>query len=181
MFRAIGPAGDRVCAVVQVEDDAGQLVFEGETNDERFDANDHLTATLKRNADYRIRIRAEEGRSERTVRLSDDGADRRLISFRLPDAQSEQPAEPSQLTRTQADELRQQLWRDYRERIARQHKQEMEQQLLEVGEYKMPFHYQVFGSPPPEGHSLYISLHGGGGAPKRVNDRQWENQKRLYS
>jgi poly(3-hydroxybutyrate) depolymerase len=23
-------------------------------------------------------------------------------------------------------------------------------------------------------------MHGGGGAPKRVNDRQWENQKRLY-
>jgi hypothetical protein len=27
---------------------------------------------------------------------------------------------------------------------------------------------------------LYISMHGGGGAPKRVNDSQWENQKRLY-
>ena len=26
----------------------------------------------------------------------------------------------------------------------------------------------------------YISLHGGGGAPPHVNDRQWENQKRLY-
>ena len=23
-------------------------------------------------------------------------------------------------------------------------------------------------------------MHGGGGAPKRVNDSQWENQKRLY-
>jgi poly(3-hydroxybutyrate) depolymerase len=23
-------------------------------------------------------------------------------------------------------------------------------------------------------------MHGGGGAPARVNDRQWENQKRLY-
>ncbi|OUU21376.1 MAG: polyhydroxyalkanoate depolymerase, partial [Planctomycetia bacterium TMED53] len=31
------------------------------------------------------------------------------------------------------------------------------------------------------GRSLYISLHGGGGAPAEVNDQQWENQKRLYS
>ena len=33
---------------------------------------------------------------------------------------------------------------------------------------------------PQSTGSLYISLHGGGGAPKRVNDRQWTNQKRLY-
>ena len=25
-----------------------------------------------------------------------------------------------------------------------------------------------------------LSLHGGGGAPARVNDRQWENQVKLY-
>ncbi|MBU3682985.1 MAG: alpha/beta hydrolase [Phycisphaerales bacterium] len=28
---------------------------------------------------------------------------------------------------------------------------------------------------------LWISMHGGGGAPAPVNDAQWENQKRLYS
>ena len=27
---------------------------------------------------------------------------------------------------------------------------------------------------------MFISMHGGGGAPKQVNDSQWENQKRLY-
>ena len=45
----------------------------------------------------------------------------------------------------------------------------------------MPFWYAVHGDPPEgEGRSLYISMHGGGGAPPAVNDQQWENQKRLY-
>ena len=44
----------------------------------------------------------------------------------------------------------------------------------------MPFFLKTFGKQPKEGWSLWISMHGGGGAPKAVNDQQWENQKRLY-
>ena len=39
---------------------------------------------------------------------------------------------------------------------------------------------RVFGTPPADGRSLWISLHGGGGAPPEVNDQQWQNQIRLY-
>jgi hypothetical protein len=45
----------------------------------------------------------------------------------------------------------------------------------------MPFFYKTFGKKPEGGRSLWISLHGGGGAPKGVNDSQWENQKKLYT
>src|SRR5262249_45405382 len=48
------------------------------------------------------------------------------------------------------------------------------------GERAMPFSFQVFGPKPDRGHSLWISLHGGGGVPHEVNDQQWENQKTLY-
>jgi hypothetical protein len=44
----------------------------------------------------------------------------------------------------------------------------------------MPFAYTIFGDKPANGRSLYISMHGGGNAPKALNDQQWENQKRLY-
>ncbi len=57
---------------------------------------------------------------------------------------------------------------------------EFESKELSSGTLKMPFDFRVFGSPGVEGRSLFISMHGGGGAPARVNDRQWENQKRLY-
>lgn len=52
--------------------------------------------------------------------------------------------------------------------------------LLRCGEYKMPFVYYVNGAIPDAGYPLYISMHGGGGAPAEVNDEQWESQKGLY-
>ena len=64
--------------------------------------------------------------------------------------------------------------------IRRTEKEEFESKLLEADGAKMPFWYAVYGERPAGGRSLYISMHGGGGAPKEVNDRQWENQKRLY-
>jgi predicted esterase len=45
---------------------------------------------------------------------------------------------------------------------------------------RMPFWYTTFGDAPEAGHSLWISMHGGGGAPPEVNTGQWENQKKLY-
>ena len=39
---------------------------------------------------------------------------------------------------------------------------------------------RVFGEAPAGGHSLWISMHGGGGAPANVNDQQWRNQIKLY-
>lgn len=39
---------------------------------------------------------------------------------------------------------------------------------------------QRFGEKPADGWNLFLSLHGGGGAPPRVNDQQWRNQIRLY-
>jgi predicted esterase len=72
------------------------------------------------------------------------------------------------------------LWDDHAATIRKTRSAEMEARLLTLGDLKMPFTYQIFGEKPATGRSLYISMHGGGGAPKSVNDRQWENQKRLY-
>ncbi len=51
---------------------------------------------------------------------------------------------------------------------------------IKLGDKEMPFAYKVFGEKPSGGHALFISMHGGGGAPARVNDQQYENQKGLY-
>ena len=42
--------------------------------------------------------------------------------------------------------------------------------VLKDGKLEMPFFYKTFGKKPAAGWSLWISLHGGGGAPKGVND-----------
>lgn len=91
-----------------------------------------------------------------------------------------QPFAKVSLTKEDAQQARQELWKDHVAAVRRDRAAEMGARELTDGELKMPFFYKVFGDLPPGGHSLYISMHGGGGAPARVNDRQWENQKRLY-
>ncbi len=66
------------------------------------------------------------------------------------------------------------------ERLRRERAAEMEAKVVEVSGARMPYATTVFGEAPERGRSLWISLHGGGGAPAGVNDSQWENQKRLY-
>ncbi|HUR53475.1 MAG TPA: hypothetical protein VMZ71_05065, partial [Gemmataceae bacterium] len=53
--------------------------------------------------------------------------------------------------------------------------------LIKDGKLEMPFFYKTFGDKPATGRSLWISMHGGGGAPAKVNDQQYENQKKLYT
>ena len=72
------------------------------------------------------------------------------------------------------------LWKARREWLLEDRKAEMDAREIVLGELKMPFWYRVFGEAPATGRSLYISMHGGGGAPAAVNDQQYENQKRLY-
>ena len=48
------------------------------------------------------------------------------------------------------------------------------------GDLVMPLAWTVFASDGTEDLALYISLHGGGGAPAPLNDQQWHNQQRLY-
>jgi hypothetical protein len=84
------------------------------------------------------------------------------------------------LTRKDAESARRHLWDDHARRIRESRGDEMKERRLKDGELVMPFHLQTFGDKPTAGRSLFISMHGGGNAPARVNDRQWENQKRLY-
>jgi hypothetical protein len=91
-----------------------------------------------------------------------------------------QPFARTPLTREDADAARKKLWEDHARQIRALRTAEMKERRLKDGDLEMPFHYETFGDKPAGGRRLFISMHGGGGAPARVNDRQWENQKRLY-
>jgi hypothetical protein len=84
------------------------------------------------------------------------------------------------LTKSDSAKVREMLWHEHVARITKQREAEMEKHVLKFEKLEMPFSVKKFGDEPKQGHSLWISMHGGGGAPKRVNDSQWENQKRLY-
>ena len=84
------------------------------------------------------------------------------------------------LTRKDAERAKDLMEEIYRQRLNVERKAEMEAKTLTYGDLSMPFYTKVFGEAPEGGRSLFISMHGGGNAPSRVNDRQWENQKGLY-
>jgi poly(3-hydroxybutyrate) depolymerase len=85
------------------------------------------------------------------------------------------------LTKADAAAARELLWKAHAAMIERDRAAEVKARLLKDGDHEMPFFYKTFGRKPAGGWSLWISLHGGGGAPKQVNDGQWENQKKLYT
>ena len=58
---------------------------------------------------------------------------------------------------------------------------EWDSRELKNGDYSMKFDIKVFGDEPADGRAMYISMHGGGGTTQELNDKQWDNQKRLYT
>jgi hypothetical protein len=84
------------------------------------------------------------------------------------------------LSKDEAEKAAELLWIDYAAGVREARAAEMKAGVIVIGERKMPFFVKEFGEKPEDGHSLFISMHGGGNAPPQVNDSQWENQKILY-
>jgi dienelactone hydrolase len=51
---------------------------------------------------------------------------------------------------------------------------------IKMADVEMKYTLTVMGIKPKEGFPLYIALHGGGGAPKAVNDGQWQQMGFYY-
>lgn len=84
------------------------------------------------------------------------------------------------LTERQSQQAADLLWQARAKVLKAERKEEHEVRTIELNGKTMPFWFKVFGQPRANGRSLFISMHGGGGTAARVNDGQYENQKRLY-
>jgi len=212
MFRVLdSKTKERVTAKLSVADSAGKVVSEGNSNDERFDSNDHLSFYLPEGQSFTVtaslgdqqttkEFKAEnrdkpielvlvstQGSNATPERIlesptsSIDALKKFLASASDSRQQIDQIAEfKKPLSRAEAEEAARLLYEDRISNLKKTRAQEMEQKELVIDHLKMPFAYKIFGDKPASGRSLYISMHGGGGAPPRVNTQQWENQKKLY-
>jgi hypothetical protein len=161
----------RVRAEVEVIDDDGSVVAQGLTNDETRDLNDHLELAVPagRQLGYRIK-----GLNRLTYPIAQD-------TVRTVELEFVAVAHRGLLAKSEAESLRSRLWQAHAAKLRREARAEFDSKVLVADDgTKMPFWYEVYGDAPAEGRSLYISMHGGGGAPKAVNDKQWDNQKKLY-
>jgi dienelactone hydrolase len=87
---------------------------------------------------------------------------------------------PTGLTQAEAARITAMLAADASEADAAARAGEMEKKEIRRGDKSMRWLAKTFGDAPADGRSLWISMHGGGGAPAEVNDQQWNNQIRLY-
>ena len=88
-------------------------------------------------------------------------------------------AEPG-LDRAAAEAALQSEWRARLAQLQAERAAELTNKVIELKGKSMRWEEKVFGAAPTNGRSLWISMHGGGGAPKAVNDSQWRNQIGLY-
>jgi hypothetical protein len=79
------------------------------------------------------------------------------------------------------EEVRRAVWKAYRDApIHADAKKDFEQNHVRFGQYRSAYAVRQVGKRPEGGWPLFIALHGGGGAPRQVNDSQWEVMKRYY-
>ncbi|MCA8962332.1 MAG: polyhydroxyalkanoate depolymerase [Planctomycetes bacterium] len=208
-FRVIGPGRRRLTTDLEILDATGSVVATARTKDERFDANDHVTLLLDEKGDYRARARANRAAAETRFTAEEDeqlvtidllaqpssgskpiwGAapgpiaalERYLLEPRETRAPlMDQEFATTSLDREEAERATVLLWDDLARHIRDTRADEVKEQRLRLGDREMRFAARTFGDAPPNGRSLFISMHGGGGTTSDVNDQQWLNQQRLY-
>jgi hypothetical protein len=211
LVRVTGPNGKRVAERVVVLSADKAQVAEGLSRDEGADTNDILAFRLAPDSAFEVHMGdqvqplhtgAAGGQMTLDLHQSDAGEEsnhttddqaashQALQSLRaaLDEAKpapladlASQPFARVPLTKSDAADARRLLWDAHAQHIRAERAAEVEARTLHDGDLAMPFAFTTFGDQPAGGRSLWISLHGGGNAPARVNDRQWENQKKLYS
>ncbi len=175
-FRARqGQLGQRLAGQLTIRSSSGEVVFDGQTRDDSSDANDHLTAFLEPQVHYTAQWRGASQELDLEFEVSND---QELIELDVAALPGQQDAG---LSKEEATSLSKELWDAFEERELNVRKDEWESKVLTTAGQSMPFWYKRYGKAPLRGHSLWISMHGGGGTTQAVNDQQWENQKRLYT
>ena len=89
-------------------------------------------------------------------------------------------AEIQPLSKLDSERAADDLWKARSAEVKKTRAAEVDARVITHGDKTMKFFYKTYGQKPHDGHSLFLSLHGGGNAEPDINDQQYENQKRLY-
>lgn len=92
---------------------------------------------------------------------------------RIPELQSEISAQAAQ-------QAEQEVHSFIENKLKTVYRAEWDSMKLVYNDKELRFKYRKFGEKPPQGWSLYISMHGGGNTAPEMNDQQWQNQINLY-
>ncbi len=195
--------GERLAVKAELLDADNQVVTGVMTKAGRADLNDIAALTCRPNASFWLRLsHGDEEKRIPIARQADGPVTLDLVWAALPSSAASEsdpvaaikawlavpeavrPELPAGAAEgwsvEQAERVVTMVWQDLVAQERKARAQELKDQVIRLGDHELKFKERVFGEAPDAGHSLWISMHGGGGAPPAVNDRQWENQIRLY-
>lgn len=202
------PGGPRVPAAVQLTsaDSGGAPASEGTSTGEQADANHLLTFDLPQGQPFDVTA-TFEGRTLRhryvTPRQPQDTLDlafepaptvnpatRESLEealkgfFAAPASQQKDwKFDPAldRLLQTSPAAVRSLAWETFRASpVHASLRADHAAKLVRFDKYVSPYTIRAVGTKPAGGWGLVIAMHGGGGAPKEVNDQQWEIMQRYY-
>lgn len=162
--------GERVTARVRVIDARGGIMCEVETRAGTADLNDMPEVALNPHSSYCLEL--ERGGRVYALTMQAAAAGEETVDLRLDDRWLA-------LNEEEAKAAIEEAWKRVAEAIAAE-KEAREADTFSWNGHTMKVLEKTFGEPTQGGRRLWISMHGGGGAPTEVNDQQWRNQIRLY-
>ena len=203
------PGGRRVIAKVRVFDPGDAATkFEGSTKDESVDSNDMLAFAVPQGRTYTIE--AELNGQKVSQQFNYPAKDQQVVVLNLgnPEAKPLEPKEEAALKdalakffvaapekqgdwkfdsnldtllRENESAVRRAAWEAYvNAPIHDGAKKDYDAKEVKFETYLSPYTVKKVGERPPHGWALFIAMHGGGNAPKNLNDSQWAEMQRHY-
>lgn len=194
--------GDRVIAdVVVTSETDGKEIIHGKSLGPQADINLHVSGEAKEGTTYRIEVTYGGQKVSREVKVSGDTVvhidlDRetgRALRFTsktdlaalLGDRFSR---DPSRISRAKAALATQPYnsanaeaaWKAFLGAPDPELKAEFDAKTVKTADRTSPYKWRFVGEKPKDGWGLVIAMHGGGGAPKEVNDGEWNHMFDAY-
>lgn len=143
------------------------------------DLNDMPQVTVAPGERYRLRFMVDTQLMESMPFTAARGTS--TIDLRIGELRTVSARMPAQaLTREQAEAAIQKTYAALLAKQKEKRSKELGQKSITIGEHQLKWLEKTFGDAPAGERSLWISMHGGGGAPEQVNTQQWRNQFKLY-
>lgn len=84
------------------------------------------------------------------------------------------------LDKYESESVKNQVVSEWKSKMSSFYDEAYKEHIIRRDGLSLPLGYIIRGNEPVGGRSLWISMHGGGNAPKETNDEQWMNQIYLY-
>jgi hypothetical protein len=197
--------GERIEVKAELLDELNQVLAGVVTKAGRADMNDIAALTCRPDTTFWLQLRKGNETKRIPINRSVQGASTLDLAWdSLPDSSSIQTSQlagvlawlavpeairpehipdsslTGRLSKDDSEKAIQHLWNELVAKQTEGRQKELASKSIKIGEHELKFEERVFGQEPEAGYSLWISMHGGGGAPAEVNDRQWQNQIGLY-